>query len=118
MKTRILALSLAALCLGLPLSSATAADQGPEASQAQQPIYGSQLMTPAERMEYRNRMRSLNTQEEREALRLEHHQRMQERAKERGLQLPDMPPSRGMGMGMGRGMGPGMGAGGPNRPGR
>ncbi len=75
--------------------------------------YGSQLMTRQEQMEYRNQMRSMKTQEERNAFRLEHHQRMQERARERGLTLPDAPPviGGGMGPGMGGGMGPGMGGG-------
>lgn len=73
-------------------------------------IYGSQLMTQQERIEYRNQMRTLRTQEERNAFRLEHHKRMQERAAERGLSLPDSPPRTGAGMGPGPG-GPGMGPG-------
>ncbi|MBI4995756.1 MAG: hypothetical protein HZC22_02430 [Rhodocyclales bacterium] len=80
------------------------------------PIYGSQLMTQQERLEYRNQMRTMQTQEERNAFRLEHHRKMQERAKEKGLTLPDAPPAAGGGMGPGRagggmGMGPGMGGG-------
>jgi hypothetical protein len=77
-------------------------------------IYGSQLMTRQERMEYRNQMRSTKTQEERNTLRLEHHQKMQERAKEKGVTLPDAPPAAGggMGPGAGGGRGPGMGGGG------
>jgi hypothetical protein len=77
------------------------------------PVYGSQLMTPQERLEYRNRMRSMKTQEERNAFRLEHHRKMQERAKERGVSLPDDPPANGAGMGprRGVGMGPSMGGG-------
>jgi hypothetical protein len=77
-------------------------------------IYGSQLMTRQERMEYRNQMRSTKTQEERNTLRLEHHKKMQERAKEKGVTLPDTPPANGAGMGPGRaggGMGAGMGRG-------
>lgn len=81
------------------------------------PIYGSQLMTQQERIEYRNQMRALKTQQEREAFRLEHHKKMQERARERGVTLPDEPPAQGAGMGpgpgAGRGMGPGMGRGRP-----
>jgi hypothetical protein len=86
---------------------------GSIAPQAAEQVYGSQLMTRQERIEYRNQMRTLKTQEERNAFRLEHHQRMQERAKERGLALPDAPPATGAGMGpgMGGGMGPGMGGG-------
>lgn len=47
-------------------------------------VYGYQLMTPAERDAYRERMRAARTVEEREQLRLEHHARMQARAKEQG----------------------------------
>lgn len=92
---------------------------GSVTAQAAQQVYGSQLMTRQERIEYRNQMRALKTQEERNAFRLEHHQKMQERAKERGATLPDMPPAQGggMGPGMGGGMGPGMGGGmGRGRP--
>ena len=70
-------------------------------------VFGSQLMTRQERNEYRNRMRSAKTAEEREQIRAEHHERMMVRAKERGVTLPDDPPARGSGM-----MGPGGGMGG------
>lgn len=77
-------------------------------------IYGSQLMTQQERLEYRTQMRAMKTQEERETFRLQHHQKMQVRAQERGMTLPDAPPAGGGGMGPGRaggGMGQGMGGG-------
>ncbi|HEY4696729.1 MAG TPA: hypothetical protein VIH29_01800 [Gallionella sp.] len=74
-------------------------------------IYGSQLMTKQERNEFRNRMRSAKTAEEREQIRAEHHERMMVRAKERGVTLPDDPPARGSGMGPGGGMAPGGGMG-------
>lgn len=74
-------------------------------------IYGSELMTSQERNEYQNRMRALKTEQEREAYRLEHHKKMQERAKAQGKTLPDIPPA-GMGSGMGPGGGKGMGPGG------
>jgi hypothetical protein len=79
----------------------------------QDPIYGNQLMTLQERNEYRTKMRSLKTQQEREAYRLEHHQQMQERARTKGITLPDEPPAKGMGTGPGpaAGPGPGMGSG-------
>jgi len=86
------------------------------------PVYGSQLMTQQERMEYRQRMRNASSAEERERIRKEHHEQMKIRAKEQGVTLPDEPPPRGggkgmgpgggMGPGMGQGMGPGMGGGG------
>jgi hypothetical protein len=82
--------------------------------QEQDWIYGSQLMTGQEREEYRERMRNAKSYEERERLRNEHHERMMERARDRGMTLPDEPPERGMGRGMGpdSGMGHGMGSGG------
>lgn len=103
-----LAAVVVAAALSFPLPSAAQ-------SQAGAAIYGSQLMTQQERNEYRARMRSLRTAQERERFRLEHHERMRERARERGITLPDEPPvrgGRGMGPG-GQGMGPGGGAGGP-----
>lgn len=87
--------------------------------QVQEEIYGSQLMTEQERIEHRTMMRSLKTQQERDAYRLEHHKLMQERAAGRGVTLPDMPPQTGVGAGpgggAGMGQGGGMGAGGRNR---
>ena len=74
-------------------------------------IYGSQLMTAQERNEYRARMRAAKTQVERERIRAENHERMRERAKERGVTLPDAPPARGRGMGPGPGREPGGGPG-------
>lgn len=93
----------------------------PQTSTGEQ-IYGSQLMTRQERIEHRNQLRAAKTLEERERIRAEHHTRMQERARERGVSLPDAPPtggsksivpSPGSGMGPGGGMGyGGIGAGG------
>lgn len=87
-------------------------------TQSRDTIYGSQLMTQRERNEYRARMRAAKTARERETIRLEHHRQMQERARERGVRLPDMPPARGnstgrggYGGGMGGGVGGGMGGG-------
>lgn len=74
-------------------------------------MYGSRLMTPAERNAYRTRMLAATSDAEREKIRAEHHAEMQKRAKARGIKLPDAPPTwgmhRGQGMGMGTGMGPG-----------
>ena len=86
--------------------------QTPDQTRNQDQIYGSQLMTQEERMEYRNRMRNAKTLEEREQIRKEHHEQMKVRAKEKGVTLPDEPPARGRGMGPSKGMGPGMGPGG------
>lgn len=86
-------------------------DQTKSKVQDQDRIYGSQLMTKQERKEFRNRMRSAKTAEEREQIRAEHHERMMVRAKERGVTLPDDPPARGSGMGPGGAMSPGGGMG-------
>lgn len=75
------------------------------------PVYGRELMTEQERLEYQERMRAAASEEEREQIRSEHHARMQERAKEMGVTLPDAPPMGGMGQGMGQGMRRGQGMG-------
>lgn len=109
MKKIILPITLFMVTSLAPLTVLHAEDQA-------QRVYGWQLMTQEERAEHRRKMQSFNSFEEREAYRLEHHQRMQERAKERGVTLPDAPTPRGKGMGpKGQGMGPGMGPGGGNR---
>lgn len=74
-------------------------------------VYGWQLMSEQERTEHRAMMRSMKTEEEREAYRREHHARMQERAKQQGVTLPEGPEPRGKGMGRGMGSGGGMGPG-------
>jgi hypothetical protein len=106
-----------ALIIGLSLFAvfALAAEQTPvqETAQTQkeEQIYGSQLMTQEERTEYHAKMRAAKTAEEREQIRTEHHERMKERAKERGVTLSDEPSDRGGGMGSGGGMGRGGGMG-------
>lgn len=87
-------------------------DQTRDQLQDQDRIYGSQLMTNEERLEYRNRMRAAKTAEERAQIRSEHHERMKVRASEQGITLPDEPPYPGGGMGPGPGPG-GMGGMGP-----
>jgi len=101
-----LAAVLAAGALGPVTVAAPAAAQ----EQAQETVYGSQLMTAEERAAYRQRLMAAKTEEERNQIRAEHHVRMQERAKERGVTLPEEPPMGGMHMGPG--MGGGMGGGG------
>ena len=109
MKLRPITLFLAACLLSAP---ALHAQDKPKS----EPIYGYSMMTSQERDEYRARMREAKSAEERERIRAEHHERMKERAKERGITLPDKPPAGG-GVGMGPGgMGPGgMGPGGMGR---
>ena len=86
---------------------AQTAGAGPVSAADDAPIFGAQLMTQQERLEYRDRMRAARTQEERERIRNQHHEQMQVRAKERGATLPAVPPMPG-GMGPGGGQGPGM----------
>lgn len=117
-----------AVCTGLILASyavgAEAAGDRPRAATEraenmdQERVYGGELMTAQERREYQAKMRAATSAEEREALRLEHHERMQERARSQGKTLPEAPPpGMGPGSGMGRGMGRGMGPGGGMAPG-
>jgi hypothetical protein len=86
---------------------------------AEEQVYGSQLMTTQERAEHRERLQAATSEEERNRIRQEHHERMKIRAKERGVSLPDEMPAKGQGKGMGpgdgSGMGNGMGGGGKNR---
>ena len=103
---------VALLCSLLLLSSfALAANQATEneriKTQEQDHIYGSQMMTEQERNEYRNRMHAAKTNEEREQIRMEHHENMRKRAKAQGLSMPDSPPPKGSGMGGGMGGGKG-----------
>lgn len=65
------------------------------------PMFGRQLMTPEEMAAHRARMRAATTNEERTRIRAEHHQQMLERARERGVTLPEEPPMRGAGPGRG-----------------
>ena len=76
---------------GLALAIAPIDTSNPAHAQGGQ-IYGGQLMTEQERTEYRSRLRAAASDEERQQIRWEHHVRMQERAKERGVTLPDEPP--------------------------
>jgi hypothetical protein len=79
----------------------------------QQVVSGSQLMTDQEKIEFREKLHNAKTDEERDQLLKEHHEQMMERAKEKGLTLPDEPLQKGAGMGQGsgKGYGSGMGAG-------
>ena len=99
MLKRPISLSVLAAALAVSAGPLFAADQVRDQDQTQaqdqERIYGSQLMTQKERSAYRARMRAAKTVEEREKIRNEHHALMQQRAKERGVTLPDMPPAGG-----------------------
>src|SRR5690606_17461463 len=107
MKAKTVVAALAAALLSTVAAAQVEGGQPPVADDA--PIFGAQIMTEQERMEHRDRMRAARTLEERERVRAEHHEQMLERARERGVTLPDEPPARGGGMGPG---GSGVGAGG------
>ena len=83
------ALLLAGVC-ALTLIGGIAAADAQMRTQAQEQIYGSQMMTQQERNEYRDRMRGAETAAQREQVRNEHHEQMQARAKERGITLPEI----------------------------
>ncbi|MEN8175258.1 MAG: hypothetical protein ABFS23_05815 [Pseudomonadota bacterium] len=57
---------------------------------------GSQLMSPEEFAEHREKMRTLGP-EERAAYRAEHHEEMRKRAEAQGISIPEEPPAVGMG---------------------
>ncbi|OYW36771.1 MAG: hypothetical protein B7Z35_11725 [Hydrogenophilales bacterium 12-61-10] len=88
-----------------PIFAADAPAKIQAQTQAQEQIYGSQLMTPQERAEHQTKMRNAKTNEAREQIRAQHHKEMQVRAKQQGVTLPDEPPAAGMGGGMGSGGG-------------
>jgi Spy/CpxP family protein refolding chaperone len=56
-------------------------------------IYGSALMTGQEMTQYRNRMASMETRQEREQYQVQHEEQMQERARQQGKDL--VPPGQG-----------------------
>lgn len=113
MVKRTLIVSTLTLVLSLSAGFASAVDSEPVKEQVQaqdeKPFYGSHLMTPQERSEYRAKMRAATTAEEREQIRKKHHDQMQVRAKERGVKLPeDAPtPSDDSDIDAGVGIGPG-----------
>jgi hypothetical protein len=109
----ILGAILAASLAGAPSTYAQSTSRDQARTQTQEQIYGSQLMTQQEMNEYRERMRLAKTEQEREKIRADHHARMQDRAMQRGVKLPDGPPAKSGGMGPGGGgvYGPGGGTG-------
>lgn len=116
-KTVAAAVAAAMMAVTLPLFAADSPTTG--ATPKSEPIYGYRMMTPEERDQYREQMRNARSPEERQTVRDEHHKAMTERAKERGVTLPEPrgprsgaggPGGRG-GMGPGSGMGPGAGMG-------
>ena len=70
-----------------------------ENTQPQQTVLGKDLMTEQERAVHHANMQAAETQQERNQLRMEQHERMKQRAKERGLSIPDEPPAKSAGTG-------------------
>lgn len=98
---RLLHISLASL-LAAGMTLATAANNPKDS------VYGWELMTEQERMEHRETMRNMKTEEERARYREEMHKKMEARAKERGVELNQLPaPAAGRGYGGGQGKGGG-----------
>lgn len=80
------------LALALQSSVAGAVDPAPVQREI---IPGSELMTAAEREQYRQRQRGAGTAEERERLRGDHLKAMEQRARLRGLKVSDPTRERG-----------------------
>lgn len=119
MQIRLL-ISVLGLLLALTVPG-LAAEQAPLRqelqAQEQEQVFGSQLMTPEERMQHRERIRAAESETEREKIRQEHHEQMRIRAEQQGVVLPEEPPARGPGRGMGPRPAGGMGSGGGMGPG-
>jgi Ni/Co efflux regulator RcnB len=104
-------LAVAMFCsAGFAVAADVAPGQTQDRAQNRQTV-GRQIMTDEERNEQRAKMRSTTSQEERNKVRAEQHEKMKQRAKEKGVTLPDNPPAQGQGGGMGGGMGGGQGGG-------
>lgn len=80
--------------LALALSLALSAQ-----SLAAEPVFGRELMSAEELQEHRQRLLDMDTEEERQAYRRLHHERMIERARELGVELPAEGAGRGKGEG-------------------
>lgn len=57
-----------------------------------QEIYGGELMTEQERNRYRERLQNAKSEGEQKQIRAEHQKMIQERARQRGVELPPPPP--------------------------
>ena len=104
LRTRVLILAGALILLGAAVvSGAQEQARSKDTLQQQEDVYGWQMMSEQERHEHQQQMREMKTEPEREAFRKQHHEKMQERARQQGLTLPDSPGPHGKGMGPGSG---------------
>lgn len=98
MLKRALLLSVILFAHNLTFEPVFAADQERKReklrSTAQERIYGSQLMSRQERVDFSARIRTAKSDGEREQIRKEHNKLMKERAGERGVNLTNEPPAR------------------------
>ena len=83
----------AAALLVLGMSAPQAQQSGGEPAVAREIIPGSELMTPREREQYRQRVRAAKSSDEAARVREHHVRQMRERARLRGLRLADPPNS-------------------------
>lgn len=86
-----LTITAAALALAAVLATGPALGRGPWAANRGNTV-GWQLMTPAERIEHQDKMRSFKTYDECKVYQEQHHQQIEARAKDKGLTLPAMRP--------------------------
>jgi hypothetical protein len=82
-----LMITTVALALATALAAGPALARGPWGANPGN-TQGWQLMTPQERIEHQNKMRSFKTYDECKAYQEAHHQAMEARAKEKGITLP------------------------------
>lgn len=104
----VLALAgLVVLPFGLSVSPVGAQAEPQWQQQAEKSFFlgrgmGRQLMTEEEWQEHRKKMQSMSP-EERQKYREQWHKKMVERARERGITMPETPGPHGPGRGMGQG---------------
>ena len=82
-----LTITTVGLALAVALAAGPALARGPLGANSGN-TWGWQLMTPQERVEHQNKMRSFTTYDECKAYQEAHHQAMEARAKEKGVTLP------------------------------
>ncbi len=100
MKKNSLSLLLAFAAFSVQAADEPAKAPAPQKKQVRQQVYGSQMMTPQERIEYRNKMRAAKSPDEQQQICEDHHAQMQDRARAKGMTLPE-PPRCGAAAGMG-----------------
>ena len=89
----IFGMAVVALC-SLPVSAADKEQVSSPDEQQRELIYCADLMTHEEREAYRASMRTARTPEEKAAVRRAHHETMQARARERGIDPIECEPQR------------------------